>query len=117
MGDAVKIWPEVAPGAELQLLGTAQNLQLGPLAPALLQAAQKVVTLGQQITQLLLSNAGLIAVAAVLVIIATVAQNCLVADGNAFSIPQEAFLKTSNQSSSTSAASCAPKSLQPFCLK
>lgn len=118
MGDAVKMWPEVAPGGELQLLRTAQNLQLRPFVPALVQAAQNVVATGQQITQLLLSSTGLFAVAAVLVIIAVGVQNCLVADGNAFLIPQEAFSDTETSTKSfTSGASCPPQSLQPDCIK
>ena len=118
VGDAVKMWPEVAPGGELQLLRTAQNLQLGPFVPALVQAAQNVVTAGQLITNLLLSSTGLIAVTTVVLIIAAVVQNCLVADGNAFLIPQEAFSDTATSTQSfTSGASCPPQSLQPDCIK
>ena len=122
VGDSVKIWEDVALGGELQLLRTAQDLQLGALAPALVQAAQQVVTLGQQVTQLFLSSTGLIAVATVLVIITAVTLNCLVAYGNSFLIPPEAFADRSTPSnistpSSTSAASCAPTEYQPFCIK
>ena len=118
VGDAVKMWPEVASGGELQLLRTAQNLQLGPFVPALVQSAQNVVAAGQLITNLLLSSTGLTAVATVLLIIAVVVQNCLVADGNAFLIPREAFSDTETSTqSSTSGASCPPQTLQPDCIK
>ena len=112
--DVVKLWPGVVAGRELQLLRTAQNLQLRPLAPALLQAAQSVVTLGEQIVHLVLDSAGLIAVATIPLIIATVIQNCLVANGNAFLIPREAF---SDTQSSMSGSSCPLKTLQPHCMK
>lgn len=118
VGDAVKMWPELAPGGELQLLRTAQDLQLGPFVPALVQAAQNVVAAGQLITNLLLSSTGLIAVATVVLIIAAVVRNCLVADGNAFLIPQEAFSDTETSTQSfTSGASCPPQTLQPDCIK
>ncbi|KAM0805177.1 hypothetical protein BDR22DRAFT_969387 [Usnea florida] len=76
---------------------------------------------GAQVTQLFLSSTGLIAVATVLVIITAVTQNCLVAYGNSFLIPREAFASRSTPSnisipSSTSAASCAPTEYQPFCI-
>lgn len=117
VGDAVKMLPEVAPGGELQLLRTAQSLQLGPFVPALLQAAQQVVAAGRLITSLLLSGTGLIAVATIVLIIAAVVQNCLVADGNAFLIPQEAFSTTQTSSQlASSGASCPPATLQPDCV-
>ena len=120
--DSVKVWENIALGGELQLLRTAQDLQLGPLAPALVQAAQQVLTLGQRVTQLFLPAAGLIAVASVLIIITAVTLNCLVADGNSFLIPREAFADASTPTntitpSSTSSASCAPTEYQPFCIK
>lgn len=119
VGDALKMLPEVAPGGELQLLRTAQSLQLGPFVPALLQAAQQVVAAGRPITSLLLlSGTGLIAVVTIVLIIAAVVQNCLVADGNAFLIPQEAFSTTQTSSQlASSGASCPPATLQPHCVK
>lgn len=118
MGDAVKMLPEVAPGGELQLLRTAQNIQLGPFVPALLQALQSIVAAGRLMTGLLLSSTGLTAVATVVLIIVTVIHNCLVADGNAFLIPREAFSDTeTSPQSSTTGASCPPETLQPVCMK
>ena len=128
VGPSVEIWKDVALGGDLQLLRTAQDLHFAPLVPALVQAAQQVVNLGQQVTQLFIPSTGLITVATVLLIITAVTQNCLVAWGNSFLIPKEAFadkappantFSAANTStpSPTSAANCAPTEYQPFCIK
>ena len=111
--------PGLVVGGELELLRTAQNIELPPFIATVQQAIQSIVHAGEQITNLLLSGTGLAAVAAVLLFIAIGHQYCLIEDTHTFLIPPEAIAnpKSSGLQSSKTTASCPPVTAEPDCMK